>query len=103
MDFFDNRLKLKKDFDEYYEKSLTKKYQPEAPAQWNKNLSSAQPSDSVVWILINGKHLNTSRLTHNEAYPNTSYMAQEKAEWSYLEWKTSNGFKSERLSYEIYG
>ena len=56
MDFFDNRLKLKKDFDEYYEKSLTKKYQPEAPAQWNKNLSSAQPSDSVVWILINGKH-----------------------------------------------
>ena len=56
MDFFDNRLKLKKDFDEYYEKSLTKKYKPEAPAEWNKNPFSAQPSDSAVWILINGKH-----------------------------------------------
>jgi len=33
MDFFDNRQKLKEEFNEYYEKSLTKKYQPEAPAQ----------------------------------------------------------------------
>jgi len=31
MDFFDKRQQLKKDFNEYYEKSLTKKYQPEAP------------------------------------------------------------------------
>jgi len=33
MDFFDNRQKLKQEFNEYYEKSLVKKYQPEAPTQ----------------------------------------------------------------------
>ena len=33
MDFFDRRAELKKEFNEYYEKSLTKKYQPEPPAQ----------------------------------------------------------------------
>jgi len=32
MDFFDKRQQLKKDFNEYYEKSLTKKYQPEVPS-----------------------------------------------------------------------
>ena len=32
MDYFEKREKLKEEFNEYYEKSLTKKYQPEAPA-----------------------------------------------------------------------
>ena len=32
MDYFGKREKLKEEFNEYYEKSLTKKYQPEAPA-----------------------------------------------------------------------
>jgi len=31
MDFFSKRDQLKKDYNEYYEKSLAKKYQPEAP------------------------------------------------------------------------
>jgi len=31
MDFFDRRQQLKQEFNEYYEKSLTKKYQPETP------------------------------------------------------------------------
>ena len=33
MDFFDRRQQLKQEFSDYYEKSLTKKYQPETPAQ----------------------------------------------------------------------
>ena len=32
LDFFEKRQQLKADFNEYYEKSLTKKYQPETPA-----------------------------------------------------------------------
>ena len=32
MDYFGKREELKEEFNEYYEKSLTKKYQPEAPA-----------------------------------------------------------------------
>ena len=32
LDFFEKRQKLKEEFNEYYEKSLTKKYQPETPA-----------------------------------------------------------------------
>ena len=32
LDYFEKREKLKDEFNEYYEKSLTKKYQPEAPA-----------------------------------------------------------------------
>jgi hypothetical protein len=32
MDFFENREKLKAEFGAYYEKSLKKKWQPEAPA-----------------------------------------------------------------------
>ena len=32
LDFFEKRLKLKEEFNEYYEKSLTKKYQLETPA-----------------------------------------------------------------------
>jgi NADH dehydrogenase (ubiquinone) 1 beta subcomplex subunit 9 len=32
MDIFNNREKLKAEFNEYYEKSLAKKYQPEGPA-----------------------------------------------------------------------
>ena len=32
MDYFEKRQNLKKEFNEYYEKSLTKKYQPDTPA-----------------------------------------------------------------------
>ena len=32
LDFFEKRQKLKEEFNEYYEKSLTKKYQQETPA-----------------------------------------------------------------------
>ena len=32
LDFFEKRQKLKEEFNEYYEKSLTKKYQEETPA-----------------------------------------------------------------------
>ena len=38
MDYFDKREAMKKDFVQYYEKSISKKYQPESPppAQWTR-------------------------------------------------------------------
>ena len=56
MDFFDRRQQLKQEFSDYYEKSLTKKYQPETPAQWSKDLSSVIPSDCS--LDYNNKKLN---------------------------------------------
>ena len=48
MDFFDKRQQLKKDFNEYYEKSLTKKYQPEVPSAWTMMFLVVSVSAIVV-------------------------------------------------------
>ena len=48
MDFFDKRQQLKKDFNEYYEKSLTKKYQPEVPSAWTMMVLVVSVSAIVV-------------------------------------------------------